>query len=314
MERILVAAGVLRDASGRVLLARRPESSHQGGLWEFPGGKVEPGESVREALQRELREELGIGIQACRPLIRVSHRYADLHVVLDTWLVSGWRGVPRGREGQPLQWLALRDVDAGILPAADLPILGALRLPTRYVITPPRVEEPRTFLEQLDGTLDLGVKLVQFRVFGLERPAWRRLAREAQGLCRERGARLLLNAPLQEVSKLGAQGLHLDSRQLMALDSLQAVQGRLVGASCHDARELEKAEALGVDFVVLSPVLPTASHPATEPMGWEAFSRLVEKSNLPVYALGGMQPGLLEQAWRQGAQGIAGISGLWRST
>ncbi len=314
MSIIEVAAGVLQDAAGRVLLARRPEGVHQGGLWEFPGGKVEPGESVRQALERELEEELGIGIKACRPLIRVGHRYADRNVVLDTWLVSAWRGEPRGREGQPLQWAAPREIDPASMPAADLPILKALSLPSRYVITPPQVENPSTFLGQLEDTLDLGAKLVQLRVFGLEMPRWWKLVREADRACRESGATLLLNASLQEALALGVQGLHLNRQRLMRMDSLEEARGLLVGASCHDDRELQKAQALGVDFAVLSPVLPTASHPEARPLGWEGFTSLAQDANLPVYALGGMQPGMAEQAWHHGAQGIAGISGLWKST
>ena len=314
MSIIEVAAGALQDAAGRVLLACRPEGVHQGGLWEFPGGKVEPGESVRQALARELEEELGIDIKACRPLIRVRHRYADRHVVLDTWLVSAWRGEPRGREGQPLQWTVPQEIDPASMPAADQPILKALSLPSRYVITPPQVENPSTFLGQLESTLDLGAKLVQFRVFGLEMPRWRQLVREADRACREAGATLLLNASLQETLALGVQGLHLNRQWLMRMNSLEEARGLLVGASCHDDRELRKAQALGVDFAVLSPVLPTASHPEARPLGWEGFTSLVQDANLPVYALGGMQPGMVERAWHHGAQGIAGISGLWKST
>ena len=296
-----------------MLLARRPEGVHQGGLWEFPGGKVEPGESVRQALERELAEELGIRIRACRPLIRVGHRYADRHVVLDTWLVTDWQGEPRGCEDQPLQWASPQDIDPGTMPAADLPILKALSLPSRYVITPPCVEDARVFLGQLESTLELGLELVQFRVFGLEAARWRKLVREADRLCREAGARMLLNAPLQEALALGVQGLHLNRQRLLAMDSLEEARGLVVGASCHDERELYKARALGVDFAVLSPVLPTPSHPGARPLGWEGFSRLARESNIPVYALGGMKPEMLELGWRQGAQGIAGISGLWNS-
>lgn len=313
MRIIEVAAGVLQDSSGRVLLARRPEGVHQGGLWEFPGGKVETGESVHQALDRELEEELGIQIRACRPLIRVGHRYEDRHVVLDTWLVTDWQGEPRGREGQPLQWGWPWEIDPGTLPVADLPILKALGLPSRYVITPPCVEDTHSFLAQLENTLELGLELVQFRVFGLETARWRKLVREADRLCREAGARMLVNAPLQEALGLEVQGLHLNSQRLLAMDSLEEARGLVVGASCHDERELRKAQALGADFAVLSPVLATPSHPGARPLGWKGFFNLVRQSNLPVYALGGMKPEMLEQAWQHGAQGISGISGLWNS-
>lgn len=308
---IHVAVGVLRDGKGRLLLARRHLESHQGGLWEFPGGKVETGETAEEALRRELLEELGIRVSTSRPLIRISHDYGERRVVLDTWLVTEWQGEPRGREGQPLKWMELRAIDPETMPAADLPLLKALNLPSLYVITPPTLEDEGLFLSQLESTLELGAKLIQYRVFNLEPAPWRKLARKADAVCRERGARLLLNAVPETAVALGVQGLHLNTRQLMTLDSLEGLQGILVGASCHDERELKKAQALGVDFAVLSPVLPTASHPEAEPLGWEGFSRMVEELSIPVYSLGGMQPELLERAWREGAQGIAGITGLW---
>ena len=314
MKPVLVAAGVLRDAQGRVLLARRPPQAHQGGLWEFPGGKVEKGETVVQALGRELAEELGIEVVECRPLIRVAHDYGDRRVVLDTWLVTRWRGRPQGREGQPLAWVAPDELAARPMPAADRPIVTALRLPGRYVITPPVVEQEAAFLQALERTLQGGVRLIQFRLFGMEPTRWRALARQALSLCHEFGARLLLNSALEEALKLGADGVHLSSQRLLAQETLPLErQSLLVGASCHNAQELRRAEALKVDFAVLSPVLPTASHPDATPLGWTRFQKLVERMNLPVYALGGMTPALEEKAWLAGGQGIAGIRGLWRA-
>ena len=311
MAPVHVAAGVLRGADGRVLLARRRTDSHQGGLWEFPGGKVEPGESVQQALARELEEELGIAIRDFRPLIRVAHDYQDRRVLLDTWLITAWQGDPRGQESQPLSWVAVDELTRWPMPAADRPIITALSLPSVYLITPPSVPDPQAFLDDLRAALVNGISLVQFRVFGQGERALTDLAMASRRLCDQYGARMLLNGPLELARRAGAHGLHLDRRGLAAMKSREDCSGLLLGASCHDARELALARDKGVDFALLSPVLPTASHPDAEVLGWEGFSELVDGLPLPVYALGGMQPSLLARSWQAGAQGIAGIRGLW---
>lgn len=316
MKRVEVAAAVLRDEDGRILLARRPDEVHQGGLWEFPGGKREPGESLTAALERELREELGIEATRHRPLIRVAHDYGDRHVVLDVHLVQRWRGEPRGLEGQPLAWVEPTELDAYPLPAADRPVLAALQLPDSYWITPPDGSEPRAFLANLSDGLERGALLVQFRVFGPSDAERQVLAQAALKLCREAGARLLVNGDERLAAAIGADGLHLSARQLQRPDrrdsAIDGWQPRLLAASCHSRDELRRAEQIGVDFAVLSPVLPTPSHPDAEPLGWPRFREWVETANLPVYALGGMRLDTIEQAWSQGAQGVAGIRGLWR--
>lgn len=305
-----VAAAALVDDRGRVLLARRHEHAHQGGLWEFPGGKCEPGESVEAALARELHEELGIDIVDHRPLIRVDHHYPDRHVLLDVHRVERWHGEPHGREGQPLAWVDTAQLDRYPMPAANLPIARAVRLPDRYHITPAAVADDALFISQLQMALDAGARLLQFRLFDLEQARWQALAQQALAMCRATGAQLMFNAEPQRLVEAGGDGLHLSSRQLHRLQ--QRPPGvRVLGASCHDAADLARAESIGADFALLSPVLPTRSHPDAAPLGWERFKQLADPVALPVYALGGMHPGLLSQAWRSGAQGVAGIRGLW---
>jgi len=126
----VVAAAVI-DARGRVLIAQRPAGKHLAGLWEFPGGKVEPGETRVDALRRELQEEIGIAIEQPRPLLRLRHSYSYGDVLLDVWVVRRYRGEPRGLDGQSLRWCSRSSLPtAGLLPA-DRPIIGALRLPER---------------------------------------------------------------------------------------------------------------------------------------------------------------------------------------
>jgi len=308
---IRVVAAVLEDVAGRVLLARRPDGAHQGGLWEFPGGKVEAGEHPAEALRRELREELGIRILAHRPLIRVHHAYADREVVLDVHRVTAYRGEPVGLEGQPLAWVLPAELSGYPMPAADRPIVTAIRLPDTYLITPPEPGGLDGFVASLKAALRRGIRLVQLRLPGLDSGAIERHARNALPLCRDAGARLLIHADWELAEAVGADGVHLTAAQLRRLVERPLPPGRLIGASCHDAAELARAEALGIDFAVLGPVLPTASHPGAPHLGWERFAALVERARIPVYALGGLRPDLLDTAWHRGAQGVAGIRGFW---
>jgi 8-oxo-dGTP diphosphatase len=308
---IHVAVAVVTRDDGRVLLARRADHLHQGGLWEFPGGKLEPGETLHAALRRELEEELGIEVRASEPLIRVNHRYASRAVLLDVHRVTSYRGTPAGREGQPIEWVDPRDFRRYPFPEADRPIISALRLPDTYLITGEPSGDRADFLERLERALRSGIRLLQLRAKRLDAGDYERLATAVIPCCSAYGARVMLHGTPARVERLGAHGLHLTALQLMAANERPLPGTALVSASCHNAQELAKASALGLDFAVLSPVRRTLSHPQAEPLGWERFFALVDRAALPVYALGGMRPEHLRQAKRSGAQGIAGIRGLW---
>ncbi|TCO42659.1 Nudix family hydrolase [Dokdonella fugitiva] len=307
-----VVAGVLRDAGGRVLLARRPVGKHLAGLWEFPGGKCDAGEAPVDALARELREELGIVVESARPLIAVPHRYPEQDILLDVWQVSAWTGTPHPHEGQALAWVeqgALAQVE---MPPADRPVIAALALPDRYLITP--AFEPDALDELLAGierACRRGLRLVQLR-----QPHWPRArladaARRARDACREHGARLLLNGDVQLAMVLGLDGVHLPARIAAGLAERPLPADRWLGVSCHDAAELLHAVRIGADFATLSPVFPTPGHEHAQALGWERFAELVVHAPMPVYALGGMEGEDVDAAWMAGAQGIAAIRALW---
>ena len=306
-----VAAAVILDAAGRVLLTRRAQHLHQGGLWEFPGGKLEPGESMEQALRREIREELGLQLLGHRPLIQNLHHYPDKSVLLDVHLVTEYRGIPEGLEGQPLEWVEPDKLASYPMPQADIPVIKALNLPQRYLITGPDPGDQRQFLERLERALEAGLRLVQLRPGELPQAAMLELGRAALRLCLAKGARMLLNATPELALEMGADGVHLNSRRLLQTGARPLPNGSLVAASCHTREELEHASRIGLDFAVLSPVQETGSHPDATPLGWERFGSLVAGTNIPVYALGGMQATDLPQAWEHGAQGIAGISCFW---
>ncbi len=306
-----VAVAVIQNIPGQILISQRPAHLHQGGLWEFPGGKLEPGESVAQALRREIREELGVEVEAHSPLIRIPHRYPDRTVLLDVHRVTRFAGRPEGREGQLLRWCSPAQlIDCPLLPA-DRPIVTALNLPGYYLVTGDDPRERDGFLSRLERSLANGVRLVQLRAKSLSRAAFFLLAEAALERCRAHGARLLLNAAPDWVEQLGADGVHLTGRRLAELGERPLDRRYWVAASCHNADDLARAAALGLDFAVLSPVLATASHPEAQPLGWQRFGALVEAAALPVYALGGMRREMLGKAQAHGAQGIAGIRGLW---
>lgn len=311
MKRVHVAAAVIRGVDGRMLIARRPDDKHQGGLWEFPGGKVEEGEPVQAALARELEEELGIRVERARPLIRVAHDYPDKQVLLDVWEVSAFSGEPHGAEGQPLAWVAPRELPDYEFPAANRPIVQAARLPERYLITPDGLE-PQEVLQGIRAAVAGGIRLIQLRAPNMYSPEYRDMAVDAVGLCAGK-AQLMLKGPLEWLGDFPAAGWHLTAEQLRkyAPNGRPFPQERLLAASCHGAEELALASAMGVDFVTLSPVQPTESHPGEPAMGWDVAQQLVEGFNQPVFLLGGLGPQDLERAWQIGAQGVAGIRALW---
>lgn len=311
-----VVAGVIRDARGRVLLTRRTEGRDLAGLWEFPGGKREPGETPEAALSRELHEELGIDSEIGAELIRVPQRYPDKRLVLDVREVRAWRGSARGREGQALVWVPPHKLASYAMPPADRPVVAALEQPDRYLVTPEPGADDEAWLAALAAALAAGVKRVQLRAPALSAadPArWRRLAAAAAKRCRAAKAALLVNADLDLARELGV-GAHLRAAQLREASAAgeRPLPAELpLAASCHDAGELRAAQALGCDFAVVGSIKPTPSHPSVLGIGWEAFAALRESVSLPIYAIGGLGVEDLADARRHGAQGVAAIRSLW---
>lgn len=297
-----VVVGIIQDPTGRVLVARRPLTKVGGGLWEFPGGKVGAGESEEAALRRELDEELGIIIGRCEPL---PHFRADPppSVSLSFWRVHDYHGVPYGREGQDVRWCALDGLAALPFLPADLPIFPRLTLPSLYLISDVERLGEALFEERLQAALKRGARLVQLR----EPWAYARLrayGERLKGLCAPYGARCLVNGDPREVGAC-ADGVHLSSARLWQLSERPLGADRLIGASCHGQRDLQRAAEMGCDFAVLSPVRQTPSHPEREPLGWSRFAELAASTFLPVYALGGMKEQDCREAHQAFAQGVA---------
>ncbi|MBV0932705.1 Nudix family hydrolase [Marinobacterium weihaiense] len=307
---IHVAAAVIRDRRGHILIARRPDDKHQGGLWEFPGGKVEPGEPVADALARELQEELGIRVTSARPLILIPHHYPDKSVLLDVWDVDDFEGEAHGAEGQPVCWVAPNKLDAYAFPAANAPIVAAAQLPERLLVTGSAVGAAE-YSERVQSALARGIRHIMLRAKALDDDAFTELYHALLPLCQKQGAILGVNASVALANSLGAEHLHLTSERLQSLSERAAFNGRWLSASCHDPEQIRMAEEKGVDFITLSPVQPTASHPGQPVLGWAQFAEWVAQCTLPVYALGGLGEDDLATARQHGAQGVAAISAWW---
>lgn len=310
LRSIHVVAAVITDVRGRILLTRRRDDSDLAGLWEFPGGKREPGETSHAALVRELEEELGIEVEIGERLIEVPQEYPSKRLRLEVFRVTRWRGSPRGREGQAMTWVEPERLPRYSMPTADLPVVGVLRQPGLYLVTPAPGDDLPAWLGSLELALESGATRVQLRAPGMEPARWRELATTVWASCQRAGAELLLNRDIALARELGT-GVHLGSEQLAALAARPLPDQQPVGASCHTLAELQAAQALECDFAVLGPVQATATHPGAEPLGWERFAGLRQHVGLPIYAIGGLGPEDVAAARMQGAQGIAAIRALW---
>ena len=299
MKQIKVAVGVIKNNQNEVLISLRHNHLHQGGLWEFSGGKIEPNETAEHALKRELKEELGIEVINAVPLITINHQYPDRNVQLQVFLVTDYSGLACHGENQEIRWVHESELNNYQFPAANKPIITAARLPNSYAILDDA--EPELLKQHLNTILASGIKLIQARLKQLSEPD--EFIAYAYALCKQHNAILLLNSAVK--TQIKTDGLHLTSMDLMALN--QRPNYTWVSASCHNQKELKQAEFIGVDFVVLAPVLATKTHPNTLPLGWETFKELVSQCNIPVYALGGQTKDTLLQAQYAGAQGIAAI-------
>ncbi len=313
-----VSAAVLQRTDGSYLLAQRPPDKIWAGYWEFPGGKVEPGETAHDALVRELREELGIEVVTAYPWITRVFAYPHATVRLNFFRVTEWRGELHPHEGQQFAWQPpLLPVDGSgraavepLLPA-NAPVLRALSLPHVYAISNAAELGADLFLAKLQARLEAGLRLIQLREKDLSRDELRVLALRTGAMAHEYGARSLLNGDVALAREVGADGVHLTSAQLAELKERPAIDW--CAASCHGAEELRRAEALGCDFALLSPVLPTQSHPGAPVLGWEKFAAVAAGSSIPVYALGGLKQEDMQTAWQCGAHGIALLRQAWVS-
>jgi 8-oxo-dGTP diphosphatase len=303
--------------SAKILIAKRADYQHQGGLWEFPGGKVEAGESAQRALQRELEEELGLqsSIDDMRPLITIPFHYPDKSVLLDVWAVYNASAFKEsiGKEGQPLVWVEQIELAGYEFPAANKAIIDALLLPKQIAISQDNTR-PDIILSQVANTLKNHTNIwIQLRAPSLDQLQYTQLAMKLYGICHEADSKLIWNCPLDWYQVAFADGLHLSNRNFNAV--IVHENERLIPANqwlstaCHNLAEVEAAQEL-VDYVLVSPVHETKTHPHANVLTWSGFKVITDQARIPCYALGGMEISEFEHCIQSGGQGIAGISGF----
>jgi len=307
-----VAAAIILRPDGQVLLAQRPAGKAYAGYWEFPGGKLEAGETAREALDRELSEELGITVRGAAPWLVQRFRYPHAHVLLHFFRVFEWEGEPVGHDGQAFVWQTPGRFNVAPLLPANTFVLRALLLPPVYGISMADDLGEEVFLARAEAALDRGLRLVQLREKDWPIDRQRALADALIALARPRGAKVMLNGDTALARALGCDGVHWPSKDLAAATSRPS--DLLCAASCHTRAELERAGELGLDFAVLGPVFATPSHPGAPTLGWERFAETVAETTLPVFALGGLGAADLPIAIAHGAHGVALRRGAWPST
>ncbi len=329
----VLPAGTDRAGHLQYWLERRPDSAHLGGMLAFPGGKCQPDESPRDALARELFEELGILPQESRLLMEIPWIYSansnepegkpeSRHLRLMVYRVEKWQGELHGREGQSVtaqtldcsrhsEWMSA-------LPPANRGIVAALCLPPRIAITPACGEGEAGFAawhqalaktaEALRQRFGARASIVQLRPGrDLSIAQWTAAVTTVQSM----GLSAWVNANLDIAIACRADGVHLN-RHRLASENRETLadwraENRWVSASGHTLEEVLLANEAGVDALLVSPVLPTLSHPGAPGIGWARFGELTREATMPTYALGGMSECHLPQAQNHGGQGIAAI-------
>lgn len=304
-----VAAAVVVRPDGQVLLAQRPAGKAYAGYWEFPGGKLESGETPRHALDRELAEELGLTVRRAAPWIVQRYRYPHAHVELHFFRVFEWEGEPVGHDGQAFAWQWPGRFDVAPLLPANTRVLRALLLPPVYGITMAGELGEPAFLARAEAALDGGLRLLQLREKDWPPVRQRALADALLALARPRGAKVLLNGDTQRARAWGCDGVHWTAAALAAATTRP--EGLLCAASCHTRADIDRAGRLELDFAVLGPVRPTPSHPGARALGWDGFAAIAAEAPLPIFALGGLVRGDLDVALASGAHGVALRRAAW---
>lgn len=311
-----VTVGVLINAAGEVLLAQRPQDKSWPDWWEFPGGKIESGESAYEALRRELKEELGINITQATPWVRYDYEYPKTKVRLAFFLVTAWEGEPKGIEGQQgLRWVTPEQAAHldNLLPASVLPIRW-LSLSPLYAITPEFSENSTAedLAAYLDQAIAKGAGLFQFRQTKWPKgPACSKLKALFSSFLaqsHERNVKVLINSRHPKAWWSLADGVQLRADDAIQLEQRPLPEDKLLAISTHHLADALYAQLLKADFIVLGHVLDSASHPAEAPLGWANFEAIAKEAACPVYAIGGLGPEDLPTARQHNAHGIAAIT------
>lgn len=308
-----VAVAVIEAPGRRFLLAQRPPGKPMAGYWEFPGGKVEAGESVKSALVREIDEELGVAVLEAHPWVTMGFVYPHATVRLHFMRVVKWQGTPASREHQAFRFEHIDQLLVEPWLPGALPLKRWLQIEQRYAISDATGLGVDAFCARLEERLQRGsVRWLLLREPELDPEAFDALCRRVLARARSFGTRVLVSSRHPERYWHEADGVHLTRQDLVALKERPPLNW--VFASCHSASDLALAADLRCDAAMLGSVQSTLSHPGALPLGWTRFGQLIADSPLPVFALGGLafDQETLRSALSYGAQGIAAQRAAWQ--
>jgi 8-oxo-dGTP diphosphatase len=299
-----VAVAVVRSEAGHVLLAERTARQISAGFWEFPGGKIDPGESPQEAALRELAEEVGISGEQPRPWIVYEHQFPTKRVRLHVFTIGMWSGTPHGREGQRIAWVDPALPALGPVLASNRRLLAALALPAVVAFTPcGDARRAQAFSAALPAIFRAGTRAVVIRERHLPPDQRIAFARRVHEIAQLHGVRTFMGGSALEARRAGIASVHSDGRELWRL--VQRPPAELWGVDCRDAADVERAQRLGADFATIGPVVADPTCAGLAAIGWDAFGELTRRIAIPVYAYGGIGTDALAPARRAGAIGVA---------
>ena len=310
-EYIHVVLGIIVNSRNEVLLSKRHINVHQGGLLEFPGGKVNKNELPSNALKRELLEEVNVHVDKVSPLIQIPYTYSDHKVFLDVYLIKEYSGVIQANEDQEIFWNKIDTLNVKDFPEANIGILNALQLPKVFPITP-EYETDSKFLNSFEKVVVReGTEIIVLRCHKLDSLKYAKLVKKCIGLCKKNNVKLILNRDENIINSPEVSGIHLTSKHLLSTTK-KPINYKIVGASCHNVKEVKHANNLKLDYIFIGPVIEkNASKENT--LGWDRFAELCKISQIPVYAIGGLGEVDSEISVQHGGQGIAAIRSIWYS-
>ncbi|BCL76084.1 hypothetical protein JHS3_18200 [Jeongeupia sp. HS-3] len=306
-----VAAGILLRPEGGFLLGSRPVGKPYAGYWEFPGGKLEAGETALDALKRELHEEMGIAVTAATPWLVQTFTYPHATVRLQFFRVTAWEGEPQAHEGQAFAWQTPGALNVSPILPANGPILRGLALPPALALSSAGTLGSDAWLARLDERLARGLRWLVLREPQLDPASYRELATTVLARARRHGCRVLLHGDIALAQALGADGVQLPAR--LAATLAKRPRGiDWLGVSAHNAAELAIAQRIGADYALIGHVRDTASHPGEPALGWDGFAALTGSGwPFPIYAIGGMSDADIATAQVHGGHGVAQLSMAW---
>ena len=305
-----VSVAVLINANDQVLLGQRPPPKSWEGWWEFPGGKIEKGETSSDALYREIYEEIGVKITQFKRWVTRKYSYNGNDITLHFFRVYKWEGKVTSKENQKLVWTYLKNPSVSPILPANLFIQKSFDLPKYYAITNLSETSRQVFFNQLQNKISNGLKMIQVREKNISIDDFKIFSKEVIRICKPKNVKVIINSDVNLAYEIKADGVHLTSKDLISIKKLP--KNLIVSASCHNQEEIDIAEKLNINFLVLSAVRKTLSHPNIKPIGWDKFEKIANRVNTPIYALGGLGVKDYRIALENGAVGIASQRLIWQ--